>query len=387
MKIGIFTDCYYPQVNGVVTSVLILEEELRKLGHEVTIVTVKVPNHIDSSKHIVRISSIPFSKWNEFRLGLPMVASAFKKIKALNLDLIHTHTEFSIGLFGRFVAKHLDIPVVHTYHTMYEDYTHYISNFKYTKQVAKKIIIKTSKQYVKKYDGIIAPSDKTRFALRRYGVTNNIFVVPTGINLDQFKQLPKSSAELDSIYEKYQLKKEDYHILSLGRLSEEKSVNLIIEQLPEVLKVIPSAKLLIVGDGPYREKLEELTAQLSLQKNIVFIGRVPYEHVNLFYSIANVFISASKTETQGLTILEAMASGLPVIAYDDLNIKDIIIANESGYLFSTKEELSRALITCYSDNEKTLKIIKQATSIVENLSKENFGKNAEKVYEELVSQH
>jgi len=387
MKIGIFTDCYYPQVNGVVTSVLILEEELIKLGHEVTIVTVKVPNHVDNKENIVRISSVPFSKWNEFRLGLPIVASAFKRIKELNLDLIHTHTEFSIGLFGRFIAKHLDLPVVHTYHTMYEDYAHYISNQKYTKKVAKKLIIKTSKIYVKKYDGIIAPSDKTRYALRRYGVTNDIFVVPTGINLSKFTQLPKDSPDLCSIYEKHHLNKHDFHILSLGRLSEEKSVNVLIEQLPELLQLIPQAKLIIVGDGPYREKLEDLTHTLGVTQHVTFVGRVPHDQVNYYYSIADVFVSASKTETQGLTIIEAMACSVPVVAYDDLNITDIIIPHVSGYLFKTKKELTSSLYDCFTHQSKTVSIIKRASAIVANLSKENFGKNAEKVYEELVSQH
>lgn len=387
MKIGIFTDCYYPQVNGVVTSVLILEEELRKLGHEVTIVTVKVPNYVETNPNIVRISSIPFSKWSEFRLGLPVLTKAFKKIKALDLDLIHTHTEFSIGLFGKFVAKHLDIPVVHTYHTMYEDYTHYITNFKYTKYVAKKLIISTSKQYVKKYDGIIAPSDKTRFALRSYGVTNNIFVVPTGINLSKFRPLPKNDPDLLNLYEKHNLNSSDYHILSLGRLSEEKSVDLIIKELPALITRIPNVKLLIVGDGPYREKLEELTLKLELGNYVVFVGRIPHDHVNLYYNIADVFVSASKTETQGLTIIEAMASGLPVIAYNDLNVKDIIIHRVTGFVFETQDELTQALIDCYQEDDLKSEIIKKATEIVHHLSKENFGKNAEKVYQQVVYLH
>lgn len=387
MKIGIFTDCYYPQVNGVVTSVLILEDELRKLGHEVTIVTVKVPNYIETNPNIVRISSIPFSKWNEFRLGLPIVTKAFKKIKALDLDLIHTHTEFSVGLFGKFVAKHLDIPVVHTYHTMYEDYTHYITNFKYTKLVAKKIIISTSKQYVKKYDGIIAPSDKTRFALRSYGVTNNIFVVPTGINLSTFRPLSQDDPELCALYDKHQLNRDDFHILSLGRLSEEKSIDITIQEMPLLLQRIPNAKLLIVGDGPYREKLEELTHRLALDDHVVFIGRIPHDHVNYYYNIADVFVSASKTETQGLTIIEAMAAGLPVIAYDDLNVKDIIYHGETGFVFKTQEELNHCLIECYHNPELSSRIIENATATVSLLSKENFGKNAEKVYKELVYAH
>jgi len=385
MKIGIFTDCYYPQVNGVVTSVLMLEEELIKLGHQVTIVTVKVPNHIDEKDNVLRINSIPFTKWKEFRLGLPFFSETYKTIKNMDFDLIHTHTEFSVGLLGKYMAHSLDIPALHTYHTMYEDYTHYVVNHKYGKKLVKKMIIGTSKLYVKKYDGIIAPTDKTKLALRSYGIENNIFVVPTGIDLRQFSKHPDYHPRLQEIRQQYGLSLDDKIILSLGRVSEEKSIHTIIEQLPDLINASPNVKLLIVGDGPYRSKLEKLTKKLNLNEHVVFIGQVAFEDVSFYYSLATVFVSASKTETQGLTIMEAMASGIPVVVYDDLNVKDIVIDGYSGRLFKEGHELTTALLNTLNNDIEAKRLAKQATEIVNLLSKESYAKNAENVYYQLLN--
>jgi len=386
MRIGIFTDCYYPQVNGVVTSVLMLEEELIKLGHEVTIITVKVPNHIEEKNNILRVSSIPFIKWSEFRLAVPFHLDILRQIKNMNFDLIHTHTEFSVGLLGKYMAKLYNIPSIHTYHTMYEDYTHYIYNLKYGKNFVRNVIKKTSMAYVKQYDGVIAPTDKTYTALRSYGVTNDIYVVPTGIDLKQFARYPKNHPVLQDIYEQWGLSKDHKIILSLGRISEEKSVHTIIHQLPALLEHDPNIRLIIVGDGPYRAKLEKLVEKLYISDYVIFVGQVPFDEVSYYYSIADVFVSASQTETQGLTIMEAMATEIPVIVYDDLNIKGIVIDNISGRLFKSEEELSQKLLDCFANEEESKRLAKKGQLIVRSLSKEAYGKNAENVYIKLVNQ-
>ena len=203
MKIGLFTDCYYPQVNGVVTSVMLLKEALTELGHQVFIITVNVPGYDASSEeNVIRIPSVPFAKWKEFRVGIPTIFhNSFRQVRALGLDVIHTHTEFSLGLLGRFFAKHLHLPVVHTYHTMYEDYTHYVLSI--GQPVVKALMKKGSKFYVQGYDLVIVPSKKTKNALRSYGVTNEITVLPTGINVNQFERLPKNSPIVQDLTNRY----------------------------------------------------------------------------------------------------------------------------------------------------------------------------------------
>ncbi|MBC7960842.1 MAG: glycosyltransferase family 4 protein [Vallitaleaceae bacterium] len=383
MNIGIFTDCYYPQINGVVSSILMLREELIKRGHSVTIITVKVPGYTETSHDVIRINSIPFRKWKEFRLGVPFSLPNHRQIKALNLDLIHTQTEFSVGLLGKYMAKVLDIPLIHTYHTMYEDYSHYVLPTKHGKFIVKKFLIYGSKRYVKKFNAIIAPSGKTKSALLRYGVKNDIFIVPTGIKLDQFQQHEKDDPKIHEIRERLGL---DFHqpiILSLGRISQEKSIDWIITQMVDLKKTIPDVKLLIVGDGPYKETLEALTHSLELDHSVIFTGRVPWEEVSYYYNMANVFVSASRTETQGLTIIEAMASKTPVVVYNDENIKDVVMDGISGRLFTTQKELTACLLDILL-NIQTNDLTNNAYEIVQTLSIEKFGESAEKLYAHFV---
>lgn len=383
MKIGIFTDCYYPQINGVVTSVLMLEEELIKLGHDVTIITAKVPGYEETKHNVIRIKSIPFTRWKEFRLGVPLYSEPYKQIKELDLDLIHTHTEFTMGIFGKYMARILDIPILHTYHTMYEDYTHYVA--KHGTRYVKKIIQNTSRIFVKPYDGIIAPTDKTRNALQSYGVKNDIFVVPTGIDLRHFNLYDHSHPDVQTIMEKYDLSEKDQIILSLGRISQEKSIDKTIEAMPALIETNENLKLLVVGDGPYRNKLEKLVCNLGLDKYVIFTGQVPFDHVSYFYSLADVFISASKTETQGLTIMEAMATGIPVVVYDDENVKGVVMEGVSGRLFESATELVHQVTSVFNDKEITDKMAITAKEIVQGLSKEAYGRNAESVYYQLMN--
>lgn len=384
MNIGIFTDCYYPQVNGVVTSVILLKEELIHRGHHVTIITVKEKD-AENSKDVIRIHSVPFSKWKEFRVGLPMSLGDFKKIKNLNLDLIHTHTEFSIGLMGKAMARILRIPLLHTYHTMYENYTHYVADSKYGSQVAKKLIQQGSRMYVRGCNAVIAPSEKTKNALIRYGVKNDIIILPTGIRLEQFHSYEKTDSTILQLRESLNIETGTKIILSLGRISKEKSLDLIVKQMNALKERINPVKLIIVGDGPYKNQLMALSQNLGLEDSVIFVGRIPWEEVSAYYCMADVFVSASKTETQGLTIIEAMASRTPVITFDDENIKGIIIDHYSGRLFQNEVSLTDCLVDVLMHPVQNQIMTQHALEIVQTLSKEKFGENAEKIYTDLLS--
>ena len=387
MNIGIFTDCYYPQINGVVTSVMMLQEELEKRGHNVTIITVKVPHHIEEQENVIRIKSIPIIRMNEFRLGIPFNVPLIKMIKALKLDLVHTHTEFSVGLLGKYMARVLGIPLVHTYHTMYEDYTHYIYNLKYGQRVVKKMVARGSKIYTKKYSCIIAPTDKTLVSLRRYGIKNDIHILPTGIDIDKFAKLEADNSAIAALKKSYNIEENDFVLLSLGRISKEKNLEFLLEQLPELINEYKYLKLVIVGDGPYLNQLLKKCDELSIHKHVIFVGRVPYEEIGQYYKMADVFVSASYTETQGLTIIEAMASNLGVVVYDDTNVQGIVMEGESGRLFTTQAELKHQISDAINHPSKTKAMRKRGLEIVQSLSKESYAENAEKIYNLLVEKH
>ncbi|MCG8485457.1 MAG: glycosyltransferase family 4 protein [Clostridia bacterium] len=382
MNIGIFTDCYYPQINGVVTSTIILKEELEKRGHNVTIVTVKVPGYKNNEPGILRIPSVPFRKCKDFRIGVIYPFSVLRKIKRLNLDIIHTQTEFSVCLMARLIAKTLRIPVIHTYHTMYEDYTHYVAKHYINKKIATKLSKVGSRLYLNECASVIAPSEKTKNALRRYGVTNKIYTIPTGIKLDNFKKGLFTENQIETKRLQMGIQENEKVILSLGRIAEEKSIDVIIKAMKNI-KDEP-LRLIIVGDGPAKNDLEKLTFRLGLNHKILFTGKVPWEETGLYYQMSSLFISASKTETQGLTILEAMAAGVPTIVRQDDNIKELIKNNYNGVIFNEESELSNKILESIDNDDLRKQIVTNGLEAVYNLSAECFGYNVEEVYNRVL---
>ena len=385
MNIGIFTDAYYPQVSGVVTSTMILKNELISLGHSVTIITVAHPD-VEEQEGIIRLPSIPFFLLPSQRVGMIYSRKNMNKIKKLDLDVIHTQTEFSIGVFGRIVAKKLDIPVVHTYHTMYEDYVHYVSRgimIKPASQIAKKV----SKLYCRDCSAIIVPTTKVKDALEQYGLKRHIDVIPTGVNIEPFK---KSNYDKELIKEEkrsFGINENEPVVLFIGRIAKEKSVDIIINSMKELTKKIPNCKLLIVGDGPERENLEVLVEELGIERSVVFAGEKPWGEIGKYYQLGDVFVGASLTETQGLTFAEAMAAQIPVVAKYDKNLDGIIKDEINGRVFYKDEDLAEILFEVLMDKEKCALMVENAYNGIEPLSSKCFGENVEKVYMEVEKQN
>jgi len=385
MNIGIFTDAYYPQVSGVVTSTMILKSELIRLGHSVTIITVTHPD-VEEMEGVIRLPSIPFFLLPSQRVGVIYSRKIMSKIKKLDLDIIHTQTEFSIGIFGRIVAKRLDIPVVHTYHTMYEDYVHYVSRgimIKPASEIAKKI----TKLYCRDCSAIIVPTIKVKDALWEYGLRRNIDVIPTGVNIEPFKRSNYNEQLINDEKKSLGISEKQPVVLFIGRLAKEKSVDVIINGMRELTKKIPSCKLLIVGDGPERENLQALAMEIGLGKTIVFAGEKPYADIGKYYQMGDVFVGASLTETQGLTFAEAMAAKIPVVAKYDKNLDGIIEDEINGRLFYKDEELAEILSQVLMNKEEAMLMVKNAYDGIELLSSTCFGENVEKVYMEVEKQN
>lgn len=383
MNIGIFSDTYSPQVNGVVSSILTLEKKLREQGHNVYIFTISHPDADDHSPYVHRIASLPFIFLKDHRVGIIYSNKAVNKIKRLKLDIILSQTEFSVGIFAKLVAKKLDIPIVHTYHTVYEDYMHYVSK---GIELSPKIARKYSKSFCNGVDGIVAPTRKTEKLLRSYGVKKPIRIIPTGIDFSPFKRENYSSSEVLYLKETFKIPTTDPIILFVGRVAKEKSIDVIIEAMPMVLEKIPNAKLVIVGDGPSRLELEELTVKLDIRDAVIFTGMQPWSGIGKMYQLGDVFVSASVTETQGLTFAEAMAAKLPVIAQDDESIAGLIRDGYNGMLFHNQIELAQALVTVLSDSVYRETLGNNALYSVRPLSAETFGLNAEAFYHDILNE-
>lgn len=383
MRIGIFTDTYPPYINGVSTSIAMLEHALVGAGHEVFIVTVNTENmsyKYENEDKIIRIPGIPTGIY-DYRLTGVYPLRAIDKIKKWNLDVIHSHTEFGVGTFARILARQLDIPLVHTYHTMYEDYVHYITKGYFDKS-SKKIVEYLTKFYCDKTaTELIVPTKKTYDLFKqKYKVDRNVHIIPTGIEVERFYKEKYTSKEVNDIRRKLGLKKDDFVILFVGRLGDEKSVDVLIDAHYSIVKNHPEAKLLIIGDGPDAEMFHELTHKLKLDQHIIFTGKVPWEEIPKYYQLATIFATASSTETQGLTVIEAMAASVPVVCLDDEAFRTVVVDDLNGYLFKNKREYRRIVLDLLESPERLPRMCKQARITADQHSSKYFAEQVLDVY-------
>lgn len=387
MKIGIFTETYDPYVSGVTTSIKMLKEALESMGHDVYIVTVNLKNYhfrYDKKNKIIYIPGLK-TKIYDARLTGIYSRRAFKIIKYWHLDVIHSQTEFGIGVFSRIVSKKLNIPVVHTYHTLYEDYVYYVTHNHFN-NFGKKVVKKFTKYFCeKKCDGLIVPTDKIKdLFINKYHIKKEINVIPTGIDTEKFKLTLKIKKEMEKLKKEYHLKRDDFIIGSVGRIATEKSFDSLIEYTKELIKENKKVKLIIVGDGPELEHLKELTKNLKVDKNVIFTGKVKYDLIPSFYNLFDIVVSFSTTETQGLTIIEALASGKPVLCIEDESFKKMITSGYNGYLFKNGKEYQELVKKIMESSKLCRYLSNNAYQSVKEYSKETFGKRVLEIYKKAI---
>lgn len=383
MRIGIFTDTYPPFINGVSTSIAMLETALRKKGHEVFIVTVnpdEMHYSFEKNDRIIRLPGIPVGIY-DYRLTGVYPIKAISRIKEWNLDIIHSHTEFGVGTFARIMAKQLDIPIVHTYHTMYEDYVHYITKG-YFDAPSKKIVEHLTKFYCDKtVTELIVPTKKTYDLFKeKYEYTRNIHIVPTGIEVERFYREENDLEDTKKLQKELGIKKGDFVLCFVGRLASEKNISFLIENQVDLVKKNKNCKLLIIGDGPDSDSFKKQVKKAGIESNVIFTGKIPWDIIHKYYQLPQVFVTASHTETQGLTLLEAMAASIPVVALDDEAFRDVVIPDLNGYLFKTSLEYRQAIEKIWKDKELLLRLSRQARINAEAHSAKYYAEKVLDVY-------
>ncbi len=387
MRIGLFSDTYVPEVNGVAVSILTLQEELMKHGHEVFIITTH-SSLFNKQKdgNILRLPGIELKKLYGYVMSQPLQLFALNDIKEMQLDVIHAHTEFGVGLYARLVAFLLHIPIIATYHTTYEEYTHYLVPFnsQTIDKMAKKTVEKFSKWVSDTCLEIIAPSEKTKELLEKYKIKKPINIIPTGINLQRFKKTPEAQNVATALRKELKLV-DKFVLLFVGRIATEKSVDLIIEALPAIKEKIANVHLLVVGDGPQFNDYVNLAKNLKSEADITFVGKVATDAVAKYYHVADVFISASTTETQGLTFIEALSSGLVVFARDRLVVADLLLEAETGYFFDDGPGLLEVLVKYQKKTAADqAKMLNQAVAIAKSYDSEAFYEKVLAVYTRVI---
>ena len=382
MRIGLFTDTYYPQINGVATSVLMLKENLEKLGHQVFVFTTTDPKADRHEKNVFRVVSLPFK--SSRRVGMVFHPRLSRRVKKLNLDMIHTHTEFSLGIFGRTMARFLNIPHIHTYHTIYEDYTHYIVKFGILDTIAKSAARKLSANFCNSANMVVVPTEKVKDLLLSYNVVKEISVVPTGIRLDKYSKGTYSCEDIQKLKKSLGIDESQKVIIYIGRMSEEKNLEEVLRNLQDFLKSKNDTKFLLIGDGPDLDSFKSLAASLGIAHNTIFAGERPWDEIGLYYQLGDVFVSASQSETQGLTYIEALASGLPVVAKKDRCLEGVVENGYNGYTYVQKDEFLQYLQIALSNDEKREIMSKNAANSTEKFSAIGFAEAIEKQYYQLI---
>lgn len=383
MKILITTEWYTPVINGVVTSVVNLQKELQKLGHEVRIITLSENKKSFQKDGVTYISSIGAGKiYPGARLALSTDNKYLKELAKWHPDVIHSQCEFSTLLIARQIAKKLHIPIVHTYHTVYEDYTHYFSpNEKWGKAMASLF----TKKILNNTKCVIAPTEKVRSLLIGYGVKQRIQVVPTGIDLKRF-ELQIGNVQKQKQREKIGIPVGNNVLIYVGRLAKEKNLEEIFSFMARLNN--PKLSLLMVGDGPHRQALEKYAQNLDISKNVVFTGMISPQDIATYYQLGDIFVSASNSETQGLTYIEALANGIPALCRKDACLDHVVEDGINGWQYTSFEQFVAMLDYILNEEGQYKRLCENARAgAIRNFSSSVFAKKVEQIYLDTISQH
>lgn len=375
MKILITTDTYLPNVNGVVTSILNLYKQLKVLGHDVRILTLSDRGYDYKDGDVYYLKSFKVNIYPDARVRYLFNKRLINEIIKWKPDIVHSQTEFSTIIDAKHISSKLKIPQVHTYHTMYEDYLGY---FMKGLIINKAAAAKLTSLLLNTFDGVIAPTEKVKNALISYGVNTDISVVPTGIDIIKFSKVV-TNEERNELRRRYNLSSDDNVLLYLGRIAKEKNIEEIIDLFQKLNTQNSANKLLIVGGGPYLHVLKEKVQCLGLTDSIIFTGMVNPNDVYKYYKISDVFVTASTSETQGLTYIESLASGCPVICKWDKCIEGVVVNGRTGYSYENVEEFIKAVekITDISNKEY---IKNNCLAKANEYSSDNFGRSIERIY-------
>ncbi len=346
MRIAIFSETYLPDVNGVATHVKILSEGLRSLGHEVLVVTAdaqKRRHTIESD--VLRCPAIKSKRIYNYSLSSPLSFGRYRILRKFRPDVIHIHNEFGIGLSGAFIAKLLRVPYVYTLHTMYDDYIYYVAKKPFV-PVMKDASHVYFRMLAKKASALTGPSKKVEDYLKtQCGVDRYVNIISNPVELDMFSPERVERSDVVNFKQQYGLTDDMTIACFCGRLGKEKSVDVLLKYWAQKVKDEDKLKLVIIGDGPDRAELEELSEQLGIKDMVVFTGKIPHDKLPAYLCGCQIYVTASMSEMHSISMLEAMASGLPVLYINDPANADQVKSGVNGYIFNDADEMYDKLLS------------------------------------------
>ncbi len=381
MRILITTDLFTTATNGVATSVKNLWNGLKGRGHDVRILTLSENTKSYKDGEVYYIRSMPIGVvYPNARMPLSYRHKLIKELIDWKPDIIHSQCEFFTMQFATWIARKTHAPIVHTYHTMYEQYVGYVG---ISEKFGRSTVSFLTKKRLNKVSLVIAPTPKVKEVLKSYSLPKPIQVIPSGINLDQHK------TRLD--FEKRRemrnalgITDDKIALVNLGRLGTEKNVDELIAYFAKVAPTHENLVFLIVGDGPAREQLEKQAKELGVQDSVIFAGMVDPSQVQDYYQLGDIFVSASTSEAQGLTYVEAAANGLPLLCRHDACLENVIRQGENGYEYNNEKEFVAYLDAILDSDEWRLNAGKLSEEISASFDRAAFGESMEKAYTHLL---
>ena len=390
MRIAIFTDTYPPFINGVSTSTFNLVNSLMENGHEVLVIAPRsTDGKLEQIGNVLYIPGIYLKKYYGYRLTNLFANKPINIVKKFKPDIIHNQTDFTIGVLARRCAKKLKVPIVYTYHTSYEDYTYYVTHG-IMDRFAKRVLRGYTRDLANRMTEFITPSEKTKEYMRLVGSDVYINVVPTGIDFSIFSPDKIDQERTKKFKEEHNIKANTKVFLILGRIAKEKSMDVSLRGIASYHKKHPEQdiKIIVVGDGPYREDLGLYAEELGLSSVTDFIGSVPALEVPFYYNLCDIYTSASITETQGLTFMEAMAAGKIVLARFDSNLTGTIMNGKTGFFFTDDSSFVSQVEKIFAlTKEQKEEIIKEANGVLDTYSIQKFYDNIVRVYKRAIRKY
>lgn len=327
--IGFFSESYLPRISGVTQSLEAFTDSLRQQGHRVVVVAPMYRDYDDADPDVIRFPSIRQS--TDFPLAIPYSPSGWRRLRALGLDVIHTHSPFTMGVVGARFARRLRIPLVFTYHTLYDEYVHYVPWI--GSRLTRPMVRTYAVAYANRCNCVLAPSQTLATRLHTQGVHARVEVMATPV-VDPARV---SSFHPSWVRPAFGVPGDRSLVVTVSRLGKEKSVELVLEAFAR-LRRRHVANLLVVGGGPEELSLRKKAATLGIAAEVVFAGLLPHRQALECMAAGDVFLFASQTETQGLVVMEAMAMGVPVVAVHAGGVSDAVRSGETGFLVPPSAE-------------------------------------------------
>jgi 1,2-diacylglycerol 3-alpha-glucosyltransferase len=379
MRIAFFTDTYSPQINGVVTSILTFVQELEAMGHEVWIIGPQMENTTESTYKVRRLRSMAFPFQKEYRMISPLSRN-LKDFKDLNIDVIHAQTPFFMGYLAQYLGWWHSIPVIHTYHTFWEEYLHYFPPLPKRVNLAISHFL-FSKQFCNRCDHIVVPSQQIYDKLKEYEVKKPLSLIPTGI---QVKTGP-SEEEKQVFKQRMGLKENRRYLVFVGRLGREKNIGFLIEAFGKIANVQEDVDLVLAGDGPEKEALKAAITEKGLTDRCHFPGYISHTDVFLLYACCDVVVFASKTETQGLSLLEGLSMGKPAVCVKAMGIQDVLHQEKGGFLVNENTtEFADACLKLLNNAALYAEKAAQAKQRAHDFSSSEMAKKLIDVYQSVI---